>query len=930
MTRAGKRDPWLPQRLENMLRVNAAEQQIEAATRLMLAAWLPAARAAVLGHHDSFTAAAAPDPDRIGRADATLQAAIRQFLRPAIGDVFGARFAQIARDAAISDQRYREAYVDRMTLRITSISHTTREQIADLVRYGIANGASMDAIAEAIDAALTLDGPAPRFTLFSAMARDDEEVSAREIRRLTSVPLDGRDAQWREQLDAVKQLRAKARNQAAAAKEAALEPRVGRALQIARTEVMGALNGGTLAGMQARADAFGVPMKKRWLSAHDSRTRPSHAAADGQTVDLDQPFTVGGHLLQHPADPMGAAAEVISCRCCMLEVTEAEATVNPRTGLPVKPGVGVPDQITAAAPRTVRVSTTTSEPLGVIVPARFRGRITEFTAPVDTAPAVDPAAPTVGEAGPDGLTPFTSVLTVEGSPTGDGRQFEPGSLSWRQLPLPLMWQPVTGEWGHSGSSPVGRIDTIERDGALIRSTGFILPPNPADPDDPIQGLLTLLRNGVRVGPSVDLDDMVIEFPDLPEGEDYAADMPEVAMVTAGRIIAATVVATPAFAEVAIQLGTEPVAVSLTTDPTSQPSGGPTGAIPATPNDGPAGAATAAAPPADPAADPVETDGVARADGAVIAVGDDVLAIIGDGDTQRPVEATVTAIDATAGTVDLTLLDGTSENGVLVDNVWPDPDEASVPAVAAAGLVAAAPVAPPRAWFEDPHLAGPTALTIDDDGRVYGHLATWGTCHTGFPDTCVTAPIEDSYDYFTVGEVLTADGDRVPTGRVTLGGGHADPKGGYRFAVEHYDNAGACAADVAAGSDEYGIWLAGAARSDLTDEQLRAFRAAPLSGDWRRIKGQLRLMGALAVNLPGFPIPRPKIANVGGVQVSLAAAGVLHPSARPVGQLTAAGVADEVRAVMGRKRRADRLARQIGRDSKSRVAALVASVKGDQS
>jgi hypothetical protein len=44
-----------------------------------------------------------------------------------------------------------------------------------------------------------------------------------------------------------------------------------------------------------------------------------------------------------------------------------------------------------------------------------------------------------------------------------------------------------------------------------------------------------------------------------------------------------------------------------------------------------------------------------------------------------------------------------------------------------------------AWFRNPHLDGPTPLTVTDDGRVYGHLALWGTCHTGFDGVCIEPP-----------------------------------------------------------------------------------------------------------------------------------------------------------------------------------------------
>lgn len=55
------------------------------------------------------------------------------------------------------------------------------------------------------------------------------------------------------------------------------------------------------------------------------------------------------------------------------------------------------------------------------------------------------------------------------------------------------------------------------------------------------------------------------------------------------------------------------------------------------------------------------------------------------------------------------------------------------AITAAGVVY------DRSDFADPHLSGPTALTVTADGRVYGHLATRDVCHIGYGDRCVAAP-----------------------------------------------------------------------------------------------------------------------------------------------------------------------------------------------
>lgn len=201
---------------------------------------------------------------------------------------------------------------------------------------------------------------------------------------------------------------------------------------------------------------------------------------------------------------------------------------------------------------------------------------------------------------------------------------------------------------------------------------------------------------------------------------------------------------------------------------------------------------------------------------------------------------------------------------------------------AAIVASAAPTEPPFAWFEDPELEGPTALTVTDDGRIFGHLATWDTCHMGEPNgpgVCVTAPKSASdYAFFHTGVVKTSDGPLVPTGVLRFETSHASLKSSAAQAQAHYDHTGMAGADIHVGEDDYGIWVAGALRPGLTDEQVRTLRGSPLSGDWRYVKGALELVGALAVNLPGFPIPRPAALVASGEQQSLVAAGMLAPEA----------------------------------------------------
>ena len=44
-------------------------------------------------------------------------------------------------------------------------------------------------------------------------------------------------------------------------------------------------------------------MLKKWVATSDGRTRPAHAAASGQIVDMNEDFTVGGMPMGYAGDP---------------------------------------------------------------------------------------------------------------------------------------------------------------------------------------------------------------------------------------------------------------------------------------------------------------------------------------------------------------------------------------------------------------------------------------------------------------------------------------------------------------------------------------------------------------------------------------------------------------------------------------------------
>lgn len=105
-----------------------------------------------------------------------------------------------------------------------------------------------------------------------------------------------------------------------------------RAVVVARTETLGAMNAGRSDAFDAVATDIGGDFEQMWLATDDSRTRKSHRDADGQRVPLGTPFTIGadpdlgldGVQMMRPGDPSAPAHEVIQCRCTTLLVRPGE------------------------------------------------------------------------------------------------------------------------------------------------------------------------------------------------------------------------------------------------------------------------------------------------------------------------------------------------------------------------------------------------------------------------------------------------------------------------------------------------------------------------------------------------------------------------------------------------------------------------------
>lgn len=98
------------------------------------------------------------------------------------------------------------------------------------------------------------------------------------------------------------------------------ESSMARATLIARTELVGAVNGGSLSATRIVEEATGAKYTKTWLTSPGA-LYPRHEeyeGLDGQTVGLDEYFDVGEDQLEFPGDPNGSPDEVCNCRCTLV------------------------------------------------------------------------------------------------------------------------------------------------------------------------------------------------------------------------------------------------------------------------------------------------------------------------------------------------------------------------------------------------------------------------------------------------------------------------------------------------------------------------------------------------------------------------------------------------------------------------------------
>lgn len=349
----------------------------------------------------------------------------------------------------------------------------------------------------------------------------------------------------------------------------------GRARTIARTESAGVQSAATIAAAMNRNAVLEEDLDQVWMATMDSRTRDTHFAADGQRTTLGGTFTVGGAALRYPGDPNAPASERINCRCraAVLEASdplpeevdrhtergEGDATVRNRTGSRQDEiDRRAEDGVTRARDDDAGVGQSSYDRGGIIPSGMNAERW--YTAEQVRAMG-ESALAAFNEENPPmtDYRSFSSVLAVLGSTTDDGRRFaEDMALSFRPFPLPLMWQRQTSAMGHSESFTVGVLESASVDGnGQIVGEGYLL-----DTPEAIEAA-TQIEHGVTA-PSVDLGDVdwIMTDEDGNELSDEAymdwlwgdGDVKVIQTVTAGKLLGATLVATPAFSDTSVTLG----------------------------------------------------------------------------------------------------------------------------------------------------------------------------------------------------------------------------------------------------------------------------------------------------------------------------------------------------------------------------------------
>lgn len=168
--------------------------------------------------------------------------------------------------------------------------------------------------------------------------------------------------------------------------------------------------------------------------------------------------------------------------------------------------------------------------------------------------------------------------------------------------------------------------------------------------------------------------------------------------------------------------------------------------------------------------------------------------------------------------------------------------------------------PKAEWFNEPTDVKITgALTITDEGRVYGIVAPADTNHRSYAGKKVPRNLD--FSRFHKGETIVEGGGRVVTGVITASCGHAATQnyGTLNNRLEHYDNSCSVLANIRVGYSRQGhIWAAGALNPGADPRQVAQALGCALSLDVQPHPDRPMIREFIAAHLvpvPGFPLAR---------------------------------------------------------------------------
>jgi len=146
----------------------------------------------------------------------------------------------------------------------------------------------------------------------------------------------------------------------------------------------------------------------------------------------------------------------------------------------------------------------------------------------------------------EGAKFYIPLVIPEEADSGDGRRFKKGAIGVRDLPVPLLWQIKTGS-GHDGSVVVGRIDYMEKTDKGIGNAYGVFDTGPYGREAE-----RMVKHGFLHGVSADLDQFEAKEEKSENAEDSEMGKDKL-IINKARVMAATIVAKPAFQECSISI-----------------------------------------------------------------------------------------------------------------------------------------------------------------------------------------------------------------------------------------------------------------------------------------------------------------------------------------------------------------------------------------